>query len=91
MTATQLVGDADLAMYAAKSGGRGGITWFTPDLRERAQDRRQLQVDLARAVENGELVAVYQPKVEIRSGVVVGVEALARWQHPLRGLLQPVD
>ena len=89
LTATQLVGDADLAMYAAKSGGRGGITWFTPDLRERAQDRRQLQVDLARAVENGELVAAYQPKVEIRSGVVVGVEALLRWRSPTRGDVPP--
>ncbi|MEO7745906.1 MAG: EAL domain-containing protein [Actinomycetota bacterium] len=89
VTAGELVGDADLAMYAAKSSGRGGITWFTPDLRERAQDRRQLKVDLARAVENGELVAVYQPKVEIRSGVVVGVEALLRWRSPTRGDVPP--
>ena len=89
VTAAELVADADLAMYAAKSTGRGGITWFTADLRERAQDRRQLQVDLARAVENGELVAVYQPKVEIRSGVVVGVEALLRWRSPTRGDVPP--
>ncbi len=89
VTAAELVGDADLAMYAAKSGGRAGISWFTPGLRERAQDRRQLQVDLARAVENGELVTVYQPKVEIRSGVVVGVEALLRWRSPTRGDVPP--
>ena len=89
VTAADLVGDADLAMYATKSTGRGGITWFTPVLRERAQDRMQVQSDLAEAVENGELVTVYQPKVEIRSGVVVGVEALLRWRSPTRGDVPP--
>ncbi len=89
-SATTLVGDADLAMYDAKAQGRAGVTWFAPVMRERAQDRLQIQIDLDRAIDNGELYCVYQPKVEVRSAAVVGVEALLRWQSPTRGLVSPL-
>lgn len=91
LTATGLVGDADLAMYDAKSRGRGDVTWFAPVMRERALDRLQIQLDLEAAIGNGELFAVYQPQVEVRSGRVVSVEALLRWHSPTRGDVPPLQ
>lgn len=89
-TALGLVSDADLAMYDAKHGGPGRVSWFEPAMRHRAQDRLQVQLELERAIGNGELRCAYQPEVELRSGRIVGVEALLRWQSPGRGSVPPL-
>jgi diguanylate cyclase (GGDEF)-like protein/PAS domain S-box-containing protein len=88
-TATELLRDADVAMYAAKRTGKGQISRFETAMRTNAVERLHLRADLERAVERGELALLYQPIVELDTGAVIEVEALARWHHPLRGLLNP--
>ena len=88
---TDLVRDADLAMYAAKAAGRNRVRLFTADLRAAAQHRATVASELREAVEDGQLVLHYQPVVHLPSGRCTGVEALIRWQHPRRGLLAPAD
>jgi diguanylate cyclase (GGDEF)-like protein/PAS domain S-box-containing protein len=88
-TAMDLLRDADVAMYAAKRSGKGRVSRFEPTMRTVAVDRLHLRADLERAVERGELTLLYQPIVQLDTGAVISVEALARWQHPLRGLLDP--
>ncbi len=87
--ADALVRDADIAMYAAKGLGKDRIEIFHPAMQERISERLHLVTDLRRAIEAGELEVVYQPFVELATERMVGVEALVRWQHPERGLLQP--
>lgn len=87
-TAT-LLRHADQAMYQAKQTGRNRFHLFDTEQDQQAQTRRQLLDRLAEALANDELVLHYQPKVNLRTGQVVGVEALLRWQHPERGLLPP--
>jgi diguanylate cyclase (GGDEF)-like protein len=86
-----LVRDADLAMYAAKAAGRNRIRVFSPDLRSAVQQKMQLAGELRDAIDNGQLVLHYQPVVHLATGVCTGVEALVRWQHPVRGLLPPSE
>jgi diguanylate cyclase (GGDEF)-like protein/PAS domain S-box-containing protein len=88
-TATELLRDADVAMYAAKRTGKGQISRFEAAMRTSAVERLHLRADLERAVERGELGLLYQPIVQLDTGAVIEVEALARWHHPLRGLLNP--
>jgi diguanylate cyclase (GGDEF)-like protein len=88
---TDLVRDADMAMYAAKRGGRSRIRVFSPDLRDAAQQKVLMVDELREAIETGQLVLHYQPILHLPSGQVEGVEALVRWQHPERGLLPPGD
>jgi diguanylate cyclase (GGDEF)-like protein/PAS domain S-box-containing protein len=88
-TAEELLGDAELAMYAAKAGGRGRVTLFEPGMQATAAERLSLEQDLRHAVDRGELRLFYQPLVVAQSGEIVGCEALVRWQHPLRGLVAP--
>ncbi len=80
---------ADLAMYVAKNAGRNTHAFFTSDLIEDARARHALEADLALAIRNEELSVRYQPKVSCLDGRIVGVEALARWQHPTRGEIPP--
>ncbi len=82
---------ADLALYRAKAAGRGRHALFSPELRARATARLALEQDLRRALEGGEVVVHYQPEVDLATGRLVGVEALARWRHPQRGLLPPAE
>jgi diguanylate cyclase (GGDEF)-like protein/PAS domain S-box-containing protein len=84
-----LVQNADQAMYVAKGRGRNCYSYFTSELQHAAQTRLRLSNDLRLALERGELVLHYQPQVNILSGLVTGVEALVRWQHPHQGLLPP--
>jgi diguanylate cyclase (GGDEF)-like protein len=84
-----LLRNADVAMYAAKEGGKGRFAVFEPAMHDRLRDRVGLEADLRRALERGELVLAYQPLVSLADGGVVGAEALVRWQHPTRGLLSP--
>jgi diguanylate cyclase (GGDEF)-like protein len=84
-----LLRDADLAMYRAKSRGKGRYAIFEPGMHTAIVERLDLEVDLKRAIEHEELVLVYQPIFSLRSGAVAGVEALVRWQHPTRGVVLP--
>src|SRR3954447_23447148 len=86
---TDLVRDADLAMYAAKAAGRNRVRTFTTDLRSAAQRKALLAGELRDAIEDGQLVLHYQPIMYLPTGECSGVEALVRWQHPERGLLAP--
>ena len=88
-TAEELIGNADLALDQAKSGGRGRSFVFIPPLRERAIQRRMFEAELHRAVEANQFELFYQPQVRLSDGVLVGAEALIRWKHPERGYLSP--
>jgi diguanylate cyclase (GGDEF)-like protein len=85
-----LLQHADVAMYAAKSQNLG-TALYAPEHDQSSPDRLALIGELRRAIERDELVLHYQPKVELASDTVVGVEALVRWQHPSRGLLPPAE
>ncbi|MFW2381920.1 MAG: putative bifunctional diguanylate cyclase/phosphodiesterase [Acidimicrobiales bacterium] len=74
-----LLNDADIAMYAAKSKGKGALVEFVPEMRQRVSKQRRLQTQLRRAVDHDEFEVVYQPIVEPSSGTLVGAEALVRW------------
>lgn len=86
-----LMRNADLAMYHAKQQQRGTVQFFHEELNAKLLERIQLQHELQQAVERGEFELYYQPKVEIASGKVAGVEALLRWHHPRLGLLTGTD
>ncbi|MEH2240837.1 putative bifunctional diguanylate cyclase/phosphodiesterase [Nostoc sp.] len=86
-----LLRDADTAMYRAKVLGRAHYELFNSDMYADALARLQLETDLRRAVERLEFRVYYQPIVSLTSGSILGFEALLRWQHPERGLLNPAD
>ncbi len=86
---SELLRAADLAMYQAKSSGRGRYQFFADAMQEEAQSRHALEWALRRAAERNEFELVYQPQICLRTGIVIGVEALLRWRNPTRGLLTP--
>jgi diguanylate cyclase len=86
-----LLREADAAMYRAKERGGGVAELFDAAMRGRAARRIELQEALRRGLDRGELRLHYQPRVQLATGEVVGVEALVRWQHPERGLLAPAE
>jgi diguanylate cyclase (GGDEF)-like protein/PAS domain S-box-containing protein len=88
-SAETLIRQADVALYLAKRQGRGRASAFEPGMDSTTRERLALEADLHRALERDELVLAYQPIVELASGRLTGLEALVRWQHPTRGLLQP--
>ena len=90
-TADELLRDADTAMYAAKSIGKGRIQLFERGMEEPVKRRRELRSALERALEGDELFLEYQPIVDMCDGSLVGVEALVRWTHPQLGRLMPAD
>ncbi|MGV0106613.1 EAL domain-containing protein [Nostoc sp. DSM 114167] len=87
----ELLRDADTAMYRAKMIGRARYELFNSDMYADALARLQLETDLRRAIEREEFRVYYQPIVSLASGSILGFEALLRWQHPERGLLNPAD
>jgi diguanylate cyclase (GGDEF)-like protein/PAS domain S-box-containing protein len=87
--ADELLRSADVAMYRAKAAGKAQYAFYAPAMDEALLGRLELIADLRRADVAEEFVLHYQPTVDLRTGVTVGVEALVRWQHPTRGLLQP--
>jgi len=89
LTADELLRDADLALYQAKAAGRNRCVAFQSQMEEAARERTELELDLAGALERGELFLLYQPTVDLRTERMIGVEALVRWAHPERGLLAP--
>jgi EAL domain-containing protein (putative c-di-GMP-specific phosphodiesterase class I) len=84
-----LLRDADAAMYAAKARGGMSHALFDEEMRVDAATHRRLEHDLNRALDAGQLTVVYQPLVRLFDGLVVGAEALLRWQHPERGMIPP--
>ncbi|MGI4951858.1 MAG: putative bifunctional diguanylate cyclase/phosphodiesterase, partial [Janthinobacterium lividum] len=82
---------ADIAMYRAKEEGRGAFRMFEAAMDEQLRDRRTLEADLRRAIAAGEMEVHYQPIVGCADGVVLGFEALVRWNHPGRGRIAPGD
>ncbi len=89
--ADELIRDADAAMYIAKRDGKGSYRLFEPEMHAGVLARLELRADLQRALESGQFELHYQPIVRLADGHVAGMEALLRWHHPERGLVQPGD
>jgi len=87
--AETLLSHADVALYRAKSEGRGSFRFFTDAMDEEVRTRVTLSTELREAIAAGQLFLLYQPQVDIGTGEIVGVEALARWRHPERGVVGP--
>ncbi len=87
----QLLKNADMALYRAKSDGHGLYRFFEPEMDARMQARRTLEIDLRKAIANGEFELFYQPLVDMKTEYVTGFEALIRWHHPERGMIPPLD
>jgi len=88
-TTEELLRNADAAMYRAKQDGRNTFMHYSPDMTEHALERLSLESDMRVALEREEFHVVYQPQVDMRSGALVGAEALLRWEHPSRGFIPP--
>jgi diguanylate cyclase (GGDEF)-like protein/PAS domain S-box-containing protein len=84
-----LLKNADTAMYHAKDEGRNNFQFYSSTLNAAASERLVLEGELRHAVDREEFVVYYQPKVDLRTGGIIGAEALVRWQHPQRGLMSP--
>jgi diguanylate cyclase (GGDEF)-like protein/PAS domain S-box-containing protein len=91
ITSDELVKAADLALYAAKGDGRGLFRFYSSELKDSAQERREIEEDLRDALARGELLMHYQPIVRSKDNTVAGFEALIRWEHPERGQINPTD
>jgi diguanylate cyclase (GGDEF)-like protein len=87
----ELLKKADLALYRAKEDGRGTYRFFETGMDARAQARRLLELDLRAALKRGEFEVYYQPIRDVAKDVVVSFEALARWNHSLRGMISPAN
>lgn len=90
-SATELLADADLAMYRGKAAGGGRSATFDPQMRLELAARLDLEAELSGALARGEFAVVFQPIVDLVTGRPVAVETLLRWRHPARGLVPPVD
>jgi diguanylate cyclase (GGDEF)-like protein len=86
-----LIKNADMALYGAKADGRGTYRFFEPEMDARMKARRELDMDLRRALVNGEFELYYQPLVNLQNNEITAFEALLRWNHPTRGLISPAD
>jgi diguanylate cyclase (GGDEF)-like protein/PAS domain S-box-containing protein len=89
--AEALIQNADNAMYHAKEHGNNNYRFFKEDMNVQAVRRQFLEASLRRALERHEFVLHYQPKINLKSGLITGVEALIRWHHPERGLIPPAE
>src|SRR5262249_61080767 len=87
----QLLRNADMALYRAKSDGRGAYHFFQADMDAQMQERRKLEIDLRRALQGDQFELHYQPLIDLERGEVCGFEALLRWNHPERGLVRPTN
>jgi len=89
-TPETLLRDADAAMYVAKENGRDRYDVFNSDVRSRVMWRMEVEHDLHDALDQQQLTVVYQPNIDLATGAITGTEALIRWHHPTRGLLEPI-
>jgi len=89
VTVNDLFRHADLALYRAKSDGRGIVRVFMPEMEDALRDRRALEDDLHQAARNNQLEVYYQPIIDLKTGQIAGAEALLRWNHPRRGWVSP--
>jgi diguanylate cyclase (GGDEF)-like protein len=87
----QILKNADLAMYAAKSAGRRTYRFFEPEMEAQVRARRNLEIELRQAISDGALEIYYQPCVSLRDNSITGCEALLRWRHPQRGMISPAE
>jgi diguanylate cyclase (GGDEF)-like protein/PAS domain S-box-containing protein len=90
-TTEQLLRNADMALYRAKSDGRSVYRYFEPEMDHQLQARRSLEIDLRNAVQNGEFQLLYQPQVDAVTEQITGCEALLRWNSPTRGIVSPTE
>ena len=88
---SQILKNADMAMYAAKSAGRRTYRFFEPDMDAQVKARRLLEMDLRQAMSQGALEVYYQPCVDLQNNKITGCEALLRWRHPERGMVSPAE
>lgn len=88
---TEILREADIALYQAKRAGRARAVLFDATMTVRTAERLELEHDLAQAVERNELYLEYQPEVDLRTKAITGVEALVRWRHPRLGLIGPAE
>lgn len=88
-TGQELLRQADTALYQAKQKGRNRFRFFTSELTRSAREQMDLEAQLRHALVNNELLAVYQPQLELSSGRIIGAEALLRWNHPVHGTIMP--
>jgi diguanylate cyclase (GGDEF)-like protein/PAS domain S-box-containing protein len=86
-----LIKKADAAMYHAKANGRGNYQFFKEEIQLAAVNRLAIEADLRKAIDQRQFLLHYQPQLDLRTGRLVGVEALIRWQHPERGLVSPLE
>ncbi len=86
-----LIKNADMALYGAKSDGRGAFRFFEPEMDARVKKRRELELDLRKGLELGQFELHYQPLQSVKTREISGFEALLRWRHPERGLVSPAD
>ncbi len=86
-----LLKNADMALYGAKADGRGTYRYFEPDMNTRMQARRELEMDLRKALHNKEFELYYQPLVTLQTNEISAFEALLRWHHPTRGMISPAE
>ena len=86
---TDLLKNADMAMYRAKSAGRNNIQFYSPDMNEEMQRQLTIEQELRQAIKNNEFQLYYQPIIDIETGQIIALESLLRWQHPKKGLLAP--
>ncbi|HEX5983295.1 MAG TPA: EAL domain-containing protein [Solirubrobacterales bacterium] len=91
VNAELLIRDADAAMYRAKEGGRARCVLFDAEMRAGAMRRLEVERELRHALDRDELALYYQPVINMRSGDITGLEALVRWRHPERGMLDPAE
>ncbi|MCP3444564.1 EAL domain-containing protein [Bradyrhizobium sp. CCGUVB14] len=87
----QILKNADMAMYAAKSAGRRTFRFFEPEMDAKVRERRQLEIDLRHAIAYGGLEVYYQPCLSLKDDRITGCEALVRWHHPERGMVSPAE
>ncbi|HWV16027.1 MAG TPA: EAL domain-containing protein [Cellvibrio sp.] len=87
----ELLRYADTAMYQVKEKGRDAIEFFNEEMAERVSRQLVMEGDLHRALEENQFQLLFQPKVDVASGRVVGAEALLRWEHPVKGVISPID